>query len=102
MQPSVILEYDTHREQRPRWLTRLGIVSLVLGTIGVIAGGLRWSDARMSLFDPTFGWNVRPPKGVAPTYFGAVTAAIAVSLLLVSAGIASLVKARLGQRLHLL
>src|SRR4051812_34244182 len=98
MQPGAILQYETHRDQRPRWLTRLGIVSILLGTLGVIGGGLRWNDARLEFFDPTTRWYVSPPRWVPPTYFAAVTAAIAVSLLLMWVGIAALVKPHLAPR----
>ena len=102
MPSPVALEYRELPEARPRWVTRLAITSIILGTLGIVAGVLRMRDAWMYVFEPTFRWIVPPHPAVPPLYLAAILAAIAVSALLMTAGIVSLIRPRLTARLHLL
>src|SRR5437660_1566697 len=101
MQPTVALEYRSQPETRPRWVTALAVTSLILGTLGAIAGGVRSRDAWTYVFDSTFRWDYPPAVIVPPLYLAAVLAAIVVSVFLTTAGVVSLVRPAIVLRVHL-
>ena len=80
----------------------MAVTSLILGTLGMIAGAARSRDAWAYVFDPTFRWNHPPAAVVPPLHLTAVLFAVGVSVLLMTAGIVSLVRPALALRLHLL
>jgi hypothetical protein len=80
----------------------LAVTSLILGTVGMVAGAVRSRDARMYVFGPTFRWNYPPAAIVPPLYLAAVIVAIGVSAFLATTGIVSLVRPASVVRLHLL
>lgn len=102
MHQSTVLEYQPPpAKTRPRlaWPARLGVASTVLGMLGVLAGVVRTRSA-LDVFDPTFHWNYPPPVWVDRAYVASMIAAVAVSLLLVCAGILTLVRPSTVFRVH--
>lgn len=102
MEPSVTLDYRRELDDRPRWATRLGMTGIVLGVLGLIGGALRVRDAWTTVFDPTFRWIHPPASWVPPAYLVAVLVGVVVSVVLLTAGISSLIKPFAGRRLFLL
>lgn len=100
MEPAVALEYGGRLEVRPRWVTRLGVASTVLGTLGGVAGLARSRQAWEHVFDPSFRWTYPPPPWVSPAFLAAVLAGAAAYAMLAAAGITSLTKPAAGLRFH--
>ena len=90
-----------HRaDHRPLWVTRIGITSTLFGALGFVAGAVRCFDAWESVSNPSTYWLTPPPVWVARSYFPATIASVAVSTLLMMAGVASLVWPSTVARVH--
>ena len=101
VQTPVVLAYLGQPDARPRWVTRLGIASLVLGILYGLGGTFSVRDPWQYVFDPTFKWAYPPPRWVPVAHLGSV-ALVAVSFIgLAIAGLVSLVKPVAVARAHL-
>lgn len=101
MEPVVVLEYRGASEARPRWVTRLGVASIVLGTLGAVGGLARANLAWLQGFDPGSRFAYLPLPWVSPAHLAAWLALAAACAILAMAGIISLTKRGPALRLHL-
>src|SRR5688572_19603255 len=100
MEPVLVLEYRGASEARPRWVRRLGVASIVLGTVGAIGGlvraNLTWSynfdGSRMAF------WRI---PWVCEAHLAAWLALAAACAFLAMAGILALIKPGAALRFHL-
>lgn len=98
---SPVLSYQRRPAERPRWVARLGVGSIVVGTLGMAGGIPRGRDAWAHVFDPTYRWLYPPPPAVDALYLAAVLGGAACSVLLVLCAVMTLAKPHQGMRLHL-
>src|SRR4051812_25333509 len=90
MEPGVVLEYREASEARPRWVTWLGVASIVLGTLGAVGGLVRARRRWSYTFDPWAGLDFPRLPWVCEAHLAAWLALAAACAILATAGIISL------------
>ena len=102
MQRAIALADLGRPEARRGWVTRLGVASIVFGSLGALAGALMTRDAWSDVTDPTIRWLYPPPHWVCPALLVAIIAEVVTALALLAAGVTSLVKPAMTARIHIL
>src|SRR4051812_47634293 len=101
MEPVVVLEYRLPSEARPRWVTALGVASIVLGTLGAVGGLKRARLTWWYNFDQSSRMEFPRLPWVCEAHLAAWVALAAACAMLATAGIISLTKRGPAVRLHL-
>jgi cytochrome bd-type quinol oxidase subunit 1 len=101
-QPPVDLDVDLLAEP-PGWPKIVGIVSIVFGALGLTCGGCGLLGQGMQSFIPEMEGVAQQPQVMAPILtYSLMVIALLVSILLLIAGIMTLLRNPVGRPLHLL